>query len=98
MFRGYDDRYVFNFDTEFISNIHKILKDFKKNTVGYPAYMNSADEWQDIFESMITKLETIQELQYEEGITEELEKYEELEKVKNEFFVLFSKYVFSLWY
>ena len=92
MFRGYDDRYVFNFDTEFISNIYKILKDFKKNTVGYPAYMNSADEWQDILESMITKLETIQELQYEEGITEELE------KVKNEFFVLFSKYFFSLWY
>ena len=52
MFRGYDDRQIFNLDTELIKHIYKILKAFRKTCISYPPRF-TYEEWLVILDEMI---------------------------------------------
>lgn len=105
MFRGYDDTEVFNADLTFIDRYLKILKDFSKNHYGYPPSITN-EQWDDILDEMIKHLT----LMNENNIMSELKKgmpdsfkpdyktvREIMDKHKDEFFKLFSKWFYNLW-
>ena len=105
MFRGYDDREVFDIDMVFIDRYLKILKDFRKNHCGYPPSITN-EQWDDILDEMIKHLT----LMNENNIMSELKKgmpdsfkpdyktvREIMDKHKDEFFKLFSKWFYNLW-
>lgn len=52
MFRGYDDRQIFNLDLELMKHIHKILKAFRKECVSHPDQMTYR-EWLATLDKMI---------------------------------------------
>lgn len=97
MFRGYDDREIFSLDFQFIEKYTNILQKFKENTVGYPTNL-SPEEWDSILDRMMFLLLEIQNVYDEVDITNYKIKDEIIEKDKDEFFNLFSKYFFHLWY
>ena len=105
MFRGYDDTEVFNTDLTFIDRYLKILKDFRKNHCGYPPSITN-EQWDDILDEMIKHLT----LMNENNIMSELKKgmpdsfkpdyktvREIMDRHKDEFFKLFSKWFYNLW-
>lgn len=105
MFRGYDDTEVFNADLTFIDRYLKILKDFSKNHYGYPLGITN-EQWDDILDEMIKHLS----LMTEDNVKTELKKgmpdsfepdyktvNEIMDRHKDEFFKLFSKWFYSLW-
>lgn len=105
MFRGYDDTEVFNTDLTFIDRYLKILKDFRKNHHGYPPSITNK-QWDDILDEMIKHLS----LMTEDNIEAELKKgmpdsfepdyktvNEIMDRHKDEFFKLFSKWFYNLW-
>lgn len=105
MFRGYDDTEVFNTDLTFINRYLKILKDFSKNHHGYPPSITN-EQWDDILDEMIKHLS----LMTEDNVETELKKgmpdsfkpdyktvREIMDKHKDEFFKLFSKWFYNLW-
>lgn len=105
MFKGYD--YVDTFETfaKFRERYIKILTDYRKNHIGYCGEMTE-EEWDNIIDEMIYHLHYMDE----ETVIEELERdvpddwsasYKTvnyvLDKHKNAFFELFSKYFYHLW-
>ena len=105
MFRGYDDTEVFNTDLTFIDRYLKILKDFSKNHHGYPPSITN-EQWDDILDEMIKHLS----LMTEDNVKTELKKgmpdsfepdyktvSEIMDRHKDEFFKLFSKWFYNLW-
>lgn len=105
MFKGYD--YVDTFETfaKFIERYTKILTEYRKMHVGYVGTMTN-EEWEAIIDEMLYHLKYMDE----ETVTEELERYvpdnwhassktvaEIMDKHKNAFFELFSKYFYHLW-
>ena len=105
MFRGYDDTEVFNMDMTFIDRYLKILKDFRKNHCGYPPSITN-EQWDDILDEMIKHLS----LMTEDNVKTELKKgmsdsfkpdyktvSEIMDRHKDEFFKLFSKWFYNLW-
>ena len=105
MFRGYDDTEVFNADLTFIDRYLKILKDFRKNHYGYPLSITN-EQWDDILDEMIKHLS----LMTEDNVKTELKKgmpdsfepdyktvNEIMDRHKDEFFKLFSKWFYNLW-
>lgn len=105
MFRGYDDTEVFNADLTFIDRYLKILKDFSKNHHGYPPSITN-EQWDDILDEMIKHLS----LMTEDNVETELKKgmpdsfepdYKTVSGIMNrhkeEFFKLFSKWFYNLW-
>lgn len=105
MFRGYDDTEVFNTDLTFIDRYLKILKDFSKNHHGYPPSITN-EQWDDILDEMIKHLS----LMTEDNVETELKKgmpdsfepdYKTVSGIMNrhkeEFFKLFSKWFYNLW-
>ena len=105
MFRSYDDTEVFNMDMTFIDQYLKILKDFRKNHYGYPPSITN-EQWDDILDEMIKHLS----LMTEDNVETELKKgmpdsfepdyktvSEIMNKHKDEFFKLFSKWFYNLW-
>ena len=105
MFRGYDDTEVFNADLTFIDRYLKILKDFRKNHYGYPLSITN-EQWDDILDEMIKHLS----LMTEDNVKTELKKgmpdsfkpdyktvSEIMDRHKDEFFKLFSKWFYNLW-
>lgn len=97
MFRGYDDREVFSLDFGFIDKYTEILQQFKENTVGYPPDI-SEQEWNRILDRMIFLLLEIQNMYDEVDVDNYDVSQEIIVKDKDEFFHLFSKYFFNLWY
>lgn len=106
MFKGYDSVDVFDVYAGFIKRYSKILENFKKHNCGYPSDMTD-EEWDNIIDEMIYHLYYMDE----NNIDKELEKYapegyvpclETTGKImyehKEEFFKLFSKHFFNLWY
>lgn len=107
MFRGYD--YVDTFETfyKFIDRYTKILTEYKKNHCGIPMeFVDSAEEWDKVIDEMLYHLHYMDE----ETVTDELEKDvpddwsasmktvgEVMNKHKDAFFELFSKYFYDLW-
>lgn len=53
IFRGYSDIEMWNLDDTISKWIVPKLKEFKKTAQGYPAYLNSFEQWQDILDEMI---------------------------------------------
>ena len=53
MFRGYDDTDLWNLDVSISKRIVRMLMDFKKVTQGYPACLDSFEEWMEILDKMI---------------------------------------------
>lgn len=106
---GYDSRDVFSLDYNFIWRFEKLLKEFRKYNNGVP-YEMSEEEWNKILDEMIYHLHYMDE----NNIEDELQFYVKDEKDsyiivgntvyeimcehKDEFFMLFSKYFYNLWY
>ena len=107
MFKGYDSVDTFETFAKFIERYTKILTEYRKKHCGIPMeFENSGEEWDKVIDEMLYHLHYMDE----QTVTEELEKdvpddwtvssksvYEVLEKHKNAFFELFSKYFYDLW-
>jgi hypothetical protein len=105
MFKGYDSVDTFETFAKFRERYLKILTEYRKNHVGYVFEM-TADEWDAIIDEMIYHLHYMDE----ETVTDELEKGVPddwlashktvnyiLDKHKDAFFELFSRYFYHLW-
>ena len=105
MFKGYDSVDTFETFSKFRERYINILSDYRKHHWGYPGEM-TVEEWDAIVDEMIYHLHYMDE----ETVVEELEKnvpndwsasYKTvnyiLDKHKDEFFELFSKYFYHLW-
>jgi hypothetical protein len=103
--RGYD--YVDTFETfaKFTERYEKILKDYKKHHYGYPGDM-SVEKWESIVDDMIYHLHYMDEQNVEDELSKKMPEdwvpssitvYEIMERHKDEFFKLFSKYFYNLW-
>ena len=105
MFKGYDSVDTFETFAKFIERYSKILKDLRECHYGYPGTI-TPEKWDSILDEMLYHLYYMDE----ETVTKELEKdvpddwaassktvYEIMDKHKNEFFKLFSKYFYDLW-
>jgi hypothetical protein len=51
--KGYDDTYYWGIDYHLVEIIPPILKDLRKYSHGYPAGLNSMEEWYEILDKMI---------------------------------------------
>lgn len=105
MFKGYDSVDTFETFAKFVERYTKILTEYRKYHVGYCGEMTE-EEWDNVIDEMIYHLRYMDE----ETVTEELEKdvpddwsassktvYEVMDKHKDAFFELFSKYFYHLW-
>lgn len=107
MFKGYDSVDTFETFAKFIERYTKILNEYRKNHCGIPmGFENSEEEWDKVIDEMLYHLHYMDE----QTVTEELEKdvpdnwtvksksvYEVMNKHKDAFFELFSKYFYDLW-
>ena len=105
MFKGYDSVDVFELFAKFTERYYNILVELKKTHYGHPMEM-SEKEWEDIIDEMLYHLYYM----IEDNVNDELSReapdgwtpsgitvYKIMNKHKEEFFKLFSKYFFSLW-
>lgn len=105
MFKGYDSVDTFETFAKFIERYTKILTEYRKKHVGYVWGMEN-EEWEAIIDEMLYHLHYMDE----ETVTKELEKdvpddwsvshktvNHIMDKHKDAFFELFSKYFFELW-
>lgn len=105
MFKGYDSVDIFETFAKFIERYTKILTEYRKKHVGYVWGMEN-EEWEAIIDEMLYHLHYMDE----ETVTKELEKdvpddwsvshktvNHIMDKHKDAFFELFSKYFFELW-
>lgn len=107
MFKGYDSVDTFETFDKFIERYTKILTEYRKKHCGIPMeFIDKEEEWDKVVDEMLYHLHYMDE----ETVIDELEKgvpddwsvshiavYEVMEKHKDEFFKLFSKYFFDLW-
>lgn len=107
MFKGYDSVDVFETFAKFRERYTKILTEYRKWHCGIPMeFEDSEEEWDNIIDEMLYHLHYMDE----ETVTDELEKgvpddwsasYKTvdyvLNKHKDAFFELFSKYFYCLW-
>ena len=105
MFKGYDSVDCFSMFSKFTERYSKILTQYKNTHWGYP-YKVSSDEWDNIIDEMIYHLHYMDEDNVEkelsigapENCTPTCKTMNEImERHKNEFFKLFSKYFYDLW-
>lgn len=105
MFKGYDVVDTFETFAKFVERYSNILAEYRKKHWGYPGDLTE-EEWDDIVDEMIYHLHYMNE----QTVIDELEKdvsyewsvsgkvvSEIMDKHKDEFFTLFSKYFFCLW-
>lgn len=107
MFNGYDSVDTFETFAKFRERYIKILTDYRKRHCGVPMeFENSGEEWDKIIDKMLYHLHYMDE----EIVTDELEKdvpedwsasmktvSEVMNRHKDAFFELFSKYFYDLW-
>ena len=105
MFNGYDAVDTFDTFSKFTERYEKILKEYRACHYGYPANMTE-EEWDDIVDEMLYHLHYMDEWNVEDelskGMSEDwlpssITTYEIMERHKDEFFKLFSKYFYNLW-
>lgn len=105
MFKGYDSVDVFEVYANFIDRYSKILKRLRDNHMGYPCDMTE-EEWESVLDMMVYHLHYMQEdnviKDLEKGVPKDWYPSQKnidviMEKHKDEFFKLFSKYFYSLW-
>lgn len=105
MFKGYDSVDTFETFYKFIDRYTKILAEYRKTHIGYCGEMTN-EEWEATIDDMIYHLYYMDE----EHVIDELERdvpeswtassktvYEIMDKHKDAFFELFSKYFYHLW-
>lgn len=105
MFKGYDSVDTFDTFSRFIDRYTKVIKELRNSHMGYP-YDLSEEKWDEVLDEMIYHLYYMDE----NHVIEELEKDvpdtwiasakttgKIIEKHKDEFFELFSKYFYNLW-
>lgn len=97
MFRGYDDTDLWNLDVSISKRIVRMLKDFKKVTQGYPACLDSFEEWMEILDKMIYCFD-FHENHFDELYELSEEEYKKKLKLADEGFDLFKKYYQDLWW
>jgi hypothetical protein len=105
--RGYDDPDWFELYNNFINRYRKILTDFKQRNQSVPMeFENDHDGWTAIIDEMLYHLNFMDETYIIDLLSKNMPKYykpepitvyEIMEKHKDEFFKLFSKYFFNLW-
>ena len=107
MFKGYDSVDTFETFYKFIDRYTKILTEYRKKHWGIPGeFIDKEEEWDAVIDEMLYHLKYMDE----ETVTEELEKNVSddwsashktvnyiLDKHKDAFFELFSKYFYHLW-
>ena len=107
MFKGYDVVDTFETFAKFRERYIKILTDYRKNHCGIPMeFEDSEEEWDNVIDEMLYHLHYMDE----ETVVDELEKdvpddwsasyitvNHLLDKHKDAFFELFSKYFYNLW-
>ena len=105
MFKGYDAVDTFETYAKFIDRYSKILTEYKKNMHGYPGMMTE-EEWNKIIDDMLLHLYWMDESNVERELEKDVPKnwclcwnatQEIMDKHKDEFFKLFSKYFYNLW-
>lgn len=105
MFRGYDDIETFSISTSFIDRYYRILTMYKSGLYGCPLEL-SMEEWEDIINEMLYHLHYMDEDHIENELKNNVPKdwipsYKVIgtimNKHKDEFFKLFSKYFYNLW-
>ena len=105
MFKGYDSVDTFETFAKFTERYEKILKEYRAHHYGYVANMTE-EEWDSIIDDMIYHLHYMNEHNVEDELSKGMPEdwspshktvYEIMERHKNDFFELFSKYFYNLW-
>ena len=105
MRKGYDSVDVFDLFPQFTKRYYKILVEFKKIHDSHPMNMTE-EEWNDIINEMIYHLYFMDEYnihkEFETGMfRDKLQDYKTMDEImnkhKDKFFELFSKYFYDLW-
>lgn len=106
LFRGFTSQDVYALNKSFISRYMLILKQFKKHNDATP-YDLTKEEWDAVLDCLIYHLKMMDEENVIEVLTKGMpEDYnpswesvtEIMNRNKKEFFELFSKYFYDLWY
>ncbi len=105
MFRGYDSVDVFDTFSRFTERYYKILTRYRANIHSHPGTMTE-EEWENIIDEMLLHLKYMDERKVDEELCKDVPdnwlpciKTADMimEKHKDEFFKLFSKYFYNLW-
>ena len=105
MFKGYDCVDTFETFSKFTERYYKILAEYKKHHHGYP-YDSTEEKWDNIVDDMLHNLYYMDEENVEKELSKDVPEnwmvdpqitYEIMNKHKDEFFKLFSKYFYNLW-
>ena len=105
MFKDYDSVDTFELFYKFIKRYHKILTEYRKKHYGVP-YGMEENEWDNIVGEMLNHLYYMDEDNVEKEMRKGLPNnwfpdaaivHKIINKHKDEFFELFSKYFYSLW-
>lgn len=106
LFRGFTDQDVYAFSKSFINRYTQILKQFKEHNDATP-YDLTKEEWDAVLDCLVYHLKMMDEENVIEVLTKDMpEDYnpswesitEIMNRNKKEFFELFSKYFYDLWY
>ncbi len=93
--RGYSDEELWNLDSTICEWLLPRLKAFKEKTIGYPHDFNSFDEWKETIQKMINAFE-LHNSDLPNNFS--IENFKKEEKLIQEGFELFGKYLNSLWW
>lgn len=105
MFKDYDDYDVFELFSSFTNRYGKILTDYRKTHTGCPSEFTNK-QWEAIIDEMLYHLKFMDETYIKNSLCEGMPEhwlpaslvvYEIMERHKDEFFKLFSKYFYNLW-
>ena len=105
MFKDYDDYDVFELFSSFTNRYSKILTDYRKTHYGHPCELTN-EQWEAIIDEMLHHLKFMNETYVENSLCEGMPEHwlpdrlvvdEIMERHKDEFFKLFSKYFYNLW-
>ena len=106
LFKGFTSQDVYSFNKSFITRHIKLLKQFKKYNDATP-YNLTKEEWDAILDHLIYHLKMMDEDNVIKVLTKDMPKdynsswesvTEIMNRNKKEFFELFSKYFYDLWY
>lgn len=92
--RGYSNRDLWSFDFYLSKLIADGLKDFKKHLHGYPAKLNSFEEWLSIIDEIIEGFEYYNEIDC--GFPDK-EQWDKINEKLNKSFKLLNKWFGALW-
>ena len=105
MFKGYDAVDTFETFAKFVERYEKILKCYKEHHHGYPSNLTEK-EWEKVIDDMLYHIYYMSEHNVEKELCRNMPEdwtpsagvvYEIMERHKNNFFELFSKYFYNLW-